>query len=147
MTTITDTTKIRSLLPSFEQTILSPGGHKETVEHGFINKTAARIIYQLPATGNYDSETGEFLGNWEAHIIRMEIDDTHEKYADISDQTAAAAVDAALAYCEDKNLPTDGVFDAVHESLAQATGDKTVVNLINNDPESYGIDVIIEAAK
>jgi hypothetical protein len=79
MTTITDTTKIRSLLPSFEQTILSPGGNKETVEHGFINQTAARIIYQLPATGNDYSETGEFLGNWEDHIIRIEIDDEETK--------------------------------------------------------------------
>lgn len=147
MTTITDTAKIRALLPSFAQTILSEGSNNETVEHGFINQTAARIIYQLPTTGNYDSETGEFLGNSEAYITRMEIDDTHEKYADISDQTAASAVDAALAYCEDNNLPTDGVFDAVHNALAVATGDKTVVTLINNDPESYGIDVIIEENK
>lgn len=98
MTTITDTTKIRGLLPSFAQTILSKGAHNEIVEHGFINQTAARIIYQLPTTGNYDSESGEFLGNLETCILRMEIDDTHEKFADISDQTAADAVDAGRGH-------------------------------------------------
>jgi DNA-binding HxlR family transcriptional regulator len=79
MKTITDQTEILALLPDFTQTILENGSDGETVEHGFLNQgeeneTPARVIYALPADGKRDQETGEFIGEWNAHIVRMEID-------------------------------------------------------------------------
>lgn len=78
MQIITDDSEILALLPAFSQTVLEEGVNGETVEHGFLNQgddeSTARIIYALPPDGKYD-DSGEFLGNWDDHIIRMEIDD------------------------------------------------------------------------
>jgi hypothetical protein len=69
---------------------------------------------------------------------------TYEKYTDISDQTAAAAVLGAEAYCRANGLPIEGAFDVVHESLAYASGDAGIVRLIAADPEGYGWDAMAE---
>lgn len=77
MKTITDTSAIRAMLPGFTQTIIEDGSNGETIEHGHVNlggdEATARVIYSLPEEG-YDQD-GEFLGDWEAHIVRMEIDE------------------------------------------------------------------------
>jgi hypothetical protein len=83
MKTITEQSAILALLPDFSQTILEDGGNGETVEHGFLNQgeeseSKARVIYTLPADGKYDQDSGEFLGDWNAHIVRMEIDEDGE---------------------------------------------------------------------
>jgi hypothetical protein len=80
MKTITNQSEITALLPDFAQTILEDGGNGETIEHGHLaldeeNETTARVIYLLPDDGKYDQDSGEFLGDWNAHIIRMEIDE------------------------------------------------------------------------
>ena len=82
MKTTTDQTEILDLLPDFAQTILENGDNGEIIEHGHLtlgeeNETTARVIYLLPADGKYDQDTGEFLGDWNEHIVRMEID-SHE---------------------------------------------------------------------
>jgi hypothetical protein len=79
MKTITEQSAILALLPDFSQTILEDGGNGETIEHGHLNlgddnECKARVIYALPADGKYDQDSGEFLGDWNAHIVRMEID-------------------------------------------------------------------------
>jgi len=80
MKIINDQAAIAALLPNFSQTILEEGQNGETIENGFLNQeeeneSTARVIYALPADGKYDQESGEFLGDWNAHIIRMEIDE------------------------------------------------------------------------
>jgi hypothetical protein len=79
MKTITDTNLIIALMDSFSQTILENGANGETIENGHLqissdDRVAARVIYALPADGKYDQETEEFLGEWNDHIVRMEID-------------------------------------------------------------------------
>lgn len=79
MTTITEELDILALLKSFSQTIIEDGHNGETIENGHVRIEdeffRARIIYELPEDGEYDRESGEYLGNWEDHILRMEIDD------------------------------------------------------------------------
>jgi hypothetical protein len=80
MKTIIKQSEILAMLPDFSQTILEDGGNGETIEHGHLNlggdnETTARVIYLLPADGKYDQESGEFLGDWNAHIVRIEIDE------------------------------------------------------------------------
>lgn len=75
MKTITDKNDIAALLPRFTQTILEAGKDGETIEHGHLGDDTARLFYLLPEDGNRDEETGEFLGDWTAHIVRMEIDE------------------------------------------------------------------------
>lgn len=79
MKTVTDKTEILAMLPEFCQTIFEPGRDGETIEHGHINpgddnETTARVIYALPADGEYYDEDGAFIGDWNDHIVRMEID-------------------------------------------------------------------------
>lgn len=78
MTTITEKNEIAALLPNFSQTILEEGQNGETIENGFLTQgeeeSTARVIYALPTDGNYDRESGEFLGDWNEHIVRIEID-------------------------------------------------------------------------
>lgn len=75
---ITDTDIIIDLINNFSQTITEDGSAGETVEKGHIeimdDRVTARVIYALPADGEYDQESGEFLGDWNDHIVRMEID-------------------------------------------------------------------------
>ena len=78
MKTTTNQTEILAMLPDFCQAFLEDGGDGETIEHGHLNlneenETTARVIYLLPADGKYDQDSGEFLGDWNAHIVRMEI--------------------------------------------------------------------------
>lgn len=79
MTTITEELDILALLPNFSQTILEEGHNGETIEHGHVRidgaEMTARVAYAIPEDGEYDRESGEYLGNWEDHILRMEIDD------------------------------------------------------------------------
>lgn len=79
MKTITEQSAILALLPDFSQTILEDGGNGEIIEHGHLSldedtECKARVIYALPADGKYDQDSGEFLGDWNAYIVRMEID-------------------------------------------------------------------------
>lgn len=82
MKTITEQSAILALLPDFSQSILEDAGNGETIEHGHLNiekECTARVIYALPTDGKYDQDSGEFLGDWNAYIVRMEID--HEDAA------------------------------------------------------------------
>lgn len=73
MKTITEKSAILALLSNFSQTILEDGENGETIEHGRLGDTTARVIYALPADGKRDQDSGEYLGDWNAHIVRMEI--------------------------------------------------------------------------
>lgn len=80
MKTITDTDIIIDLMDNFSQTIIEDGSNGETIEHGHLDlggddETTARCIYRLPADGSFDSESVEFLGDWNDHIVGLEIDE------------------------------------------------------------------------
>jgi hypothetical protein len=73
MKTITNQSEIATALANFSPLVMEQVDSGEWRESGTINGSSARVFYTLPDDAPTD-EDGEFLGEWNAHIVRVEID-------------------------------------------------------------------------
>jgi hypothetical protein len=140
---ITNIDLIIDLMDTFSQTMLEDGGNGETIENGHVeissdDRATARVIYVLPSDGKYDQESGEFLGDWNKHILRMEIE--------LPDGTATKSSvieslrDFEMEYTGDDDNDYEEQFDELYPLIQQAFSEAADA-LESEDHEEFAAQV------